>query len=233
MKSGYTKAWRKEINSDIWKMPHLYHRVFFWLRQKAQWQITGFPTKHNLVIWLIPGQLITSLDLIASGVATKEYGILRVPNKKTIKNILKWLEGNGMIQTISNAYGTTININNWHTYQHEVIEEVTDENEGNKPDAYRNAYRNAYRDADTFKELKKKIKELKEEISIKKGNPKFTKPTIPEIKKYCEERKNDVNPEKLFNHYEATNWIRGKTPIKNWKACVRTWEKEKMPWEEK
>lgn len=53
---------------------------------------------------------------------------------------------------------------------------------------------------------------------------RFKKPTIEEIKKYCEERKNNVNPEKFFNYYESKGWKVGKSSMKDWKACVRTWE---------
>lgn len=55
---------------------------------------------------------------------------------------------------------------------------------------------------------------------------RFVKPTIEEVKAYCEERGNKFEPQKFFNYYESVGWKRGKTPIKDWKACVRTWEKE-------
>jgi hypothetical protein len=65
---------------------------------------------------------------------------------------------------------------------------------------------------------------IKNTSSINKGRKKFVKPTVAEIADYCKERKNGINPEAFFAHYEANGWIRGKTPIKDWKACVRTWE---------
>ena len=52
---------------------------------------------------------------------------------------------------------------------------------------------------------------------------KFIKPTIQEIKDYCLERKNNIDAEHFFNFYEARAW----KDIKNWKACVITWEKNK------
>jgi hypothetical protein len=55
-------------------------------------------------------------------------------------------------------------------------------------------------------------------------NKKFIKPTIQEIKDYCFERKNNVDANKFFNHYEANGWKVGKNAMKDWKACVRTWE---------
>lgn len=59
---------------------------------------------------------------------------------------------------------------------------------------------------------------------INKGNS-FTPPSLEEITTYCVDRCNSVDPEKLLDHYEANGWYRGKAKIKDWKACVRTWEK--------
>ena len=57
-------------------------------------------------------------------------------------------------------------------------------------------------------------------------NKVFKKPTLEDIKNYCEERNNNVNPEQFFDFYETNGWIQGKNKkIKDWKACVRTWEK--------
>jgi hypothetical protein len=55
-------------------------------------------------------------------------------------------------------------------------------------------------------------------------NKKFKKPTIQEIKDYCFERKNNVDANKFFNYYEANGWKVGKNAMKDWQACVRTWE---------
>jgi len=55
--------------------------------------------------------------------------------------------------------------------------------------------------------------------------PPFQKPSLEEIKAYCSERKNNVDPEQFFNHYTANGWVQGKgKPIRDWQAAVRTWE---------
>jgi hypothetical protein len=54
---------------------------------------------------------------------------------------------------------------------------------------------------------------------------KFQKPSIEEIKQYCNERKNDVDYNKWFDFYEAKGWMIGKNKMKDWKAAIRTWEK--------
>ncbi len=66
---------------------------------------------------------------------------------------------------------------------------------------------------------------------------KFKKPTIEEIKKYCEQRKNGIDAESFFHFYESKNWLIGKTPMKSWQSAIITWEKnqpqtEKRSYEE-
>lgn len=125
MKKGYTQAYRKELDSNIWKMPPLYQRVFFYLRQTASWESEEFPTIKKFKIALNPGQLITSLSTIADGVSWYEYGTKRTPNKKTIKCILDWLESNAKVTVVSNRYGTFINITNWSIYNSNGKQKVT------------------------------------------------------------------------------------------------------------
>ena len=41
---------------------------------------------------------------------------------------------------------------------------------------------------------------------------------------YCKERGNNVDPAMFMSFYESNGWKVGKNPMKDWKACVRTWE---------
>lgn len=62
--------------------------------------------------------------------------------------------------------------------------------------------------------------------SEKKTASRFTPPTVEEVQAYCIERGNNVDPERFVNFYESKGWKVGKNPMKNWKAAVRTWEKD-------
>lgn len=53
----------------------------------------------------------------------------------------------------------------------------------------------------------------------------FSKPTIEEVRAYCQERRNRVDVDKWFAHYESNGWRVGKNPMKDWRAAVRTWER--------
>ena len=50
-------------------------------------------------------------------------------------------------------------------------------------------------------------------------------PTLEEVKEYCKTRNNKVNAERFIDYYESNGWKVGRNPMKDWKACVRTWEK--------
>lgn len=54
---------------------------------------------------------------------------------------------------------------------------------------------------------------------------RFSRPTLEEVKAYCEERGNGIDPEHFIDYYEANGWKVGKNSMKDWKAAVRNWEK--------
>ena len=53
---------------------------------------------------------------------------------------------------------------------------------------------------------------------------KFVQPSVEEVKEYCSERKNNINPENFIDFYISKGWKIGKEAMKDWKAAVRTWE---------
>lgn len=59
----------------------------------------------------------------------------------------------------------------------------------------------------------------------KKGSSRFQKPSLDDIRAYCISRGNNVDPEQFLNFYESKGWMVGKTPMRDWRAAVRTWEK--------
>lgn len=65
-------------------------------------------------------------------------------------------------------------------------------------------------------------------LSIKRCS-RFQKPTLEEIREYCISRGNNVDPEQFLNFYESKGWVVGKSPMKDWRAAVRTWEKRDSP----
>jgi len=88
--------------------------------------------------------------------------------------------------------------------------------------------RSMYMD-DLITHLRTKASANTKKVIIKKevrsGSKRFTPPTVEEVFNYCNERCNNVDAQNFVDHYTVNNWMRGKNKIKDWKACVRTWEK--------
>ena len=72
------------------------------------------------------------------------------------------------------------------------------------------------------------ISEERKEKSCAKKEKKITqfkKPTFEEVAAYCEERNNNVDPQRWLDYYTSNGWKVGKNSMKDWKAAVRTWER--------
>lgn len=77
-----------------------------------------------------------------------------------------------------------------------------------------------------------KEKENEKENDIKENNltvvkekrQRFSPPTADEVKAYCHERGNHVDPQRFVDFYASKGWRVGNNPMKDWKAAVRTWE---------
>lgn len=53
----------------------------------------------------------------------------------------------------------------------------------------------------------------------------FSTPTVDDVRAYCLERNNKVDPQQFVDFYESKGWMIGKNKMKDWKAAVRTWER--------
>lgn len=65
----------------------------------------------------------------------------------------------------------------------------------------------------------------KEKIDKKEKLTLFHPPTLEEVTAYCKERNNKVDAQRFIDFYTTKGWMVGKNKMKDWKACVRTWER--------
>ena len=63
-----------------------------------------------------------------------------------------------------------------------------------------------------------------EEAEPPTRSKRFIPPTVDEVREYCQERGNCVDPQRFVDYYSSNGWMVGKTKMKDWKAAVRTWE---------
>ena len=65
----------------------------------------------------------------------------------------------------------------------------------------------------------------KKKTDQKREVKRFAPPTLEEVRAYCEERGNNVDPDRFIDYYTSNGWRVGKNPMKDWKAAVRSWER--------
>ena len=83
MHRGYVKEWRQEVDSEIWDKPPLYFKVWRWLLMSVDYKT---------------GELTTTCNIIADKVQWVENNQPKIPNRKSIMDILRWLEEVGSIR---------------------------------------------------------------------------------------------------------------------------------------
>jgi len=119
--TGYIFDHRKELESDVWLLPPMYHRVWQWIKYMVNHSEAKIPNKDGTFTIIKPGQHATSYRHIAKGVGYYEGLKWKEPNPKTIKTILNWLESQEMISVKGNTNGTVVTVENWSVYQKESV----------------------------------------------------------------------------------------------------------------
>ncbi len=71
----------------------------------------------------------------------------------------------------------------------------------------------------------KKEGNIKEDTNVSKK--KFVPPSVDEVRAYCAERNNGIDPQSFIDFYESKGWMVGKNHMRDWKAAVRTWERNR------
>ena len=117
---GWIKDYRKELESDIWLMPPLYHRTWQWLKYKVNHMDREIPMRDGSRMLIKRGQHLTSIREIAHGIGYYEGRKWREPNPKTVSSILEWMVKAGMISIErgrGNRQYTLITLINHDVYQ--------------------------------------------------------------------------------------------------------------------
>ena len=63
-----------------------------------------------------------------------------------------------------------------------------------------------------------------DEASPETRSKRFVPPTVDEVRAYCQDRQNGIDPQRFIDHYTRNGWMVGRTKMKDWQAAVRTWE---------
>lgn len=177
-------------------------RLFIHMLLKANWKEGKFEGK------VIPrGSFVSSIGSLA-----KETSLTNDEVRTALKHLIFTKE----ITKQSFSKFTVFTVNNYSDYQ-DVPKQITNQTPSN---------------SHSIPTLFPTIEEKKKGKNIKKDNDKslskkvFKPPSVDEVIEYCIERGNCIDAQAFVDFYTANGWVQGKgKPIKDWKACVRTWER--------
>lgn len=201
-----------------------------------------------IVIWFkllcLAGKQNNSGVFVMGGIPYTEKMLSTIFRRKetVVQLALKTFENFGMIEIIDN----TITIPNWGKHQNFDKIELKTEYMRNYMREYRdkqkqiacksNSKSNSKANVSSADKIREdKIREDKESNSDDKSSQthKFIVPSLDDVKAYCADRNNNVDPERFIDFYESKGWMIGKNKMKNWKAAVRTWEDKSITQKEK
>lgn len=215
---GYIKIHRKFRDWEWYSEP-VVKDVFLHLLITASWEDSRYKG-HEIKA----GQTIITVSGLASelGVSTRQ-----------VRTAIEKLESTGEITRKTTNRFTVVTVENWSLYQADYDDDGKQMT--NKRQTDDKQMTNGWQTDDKrtlYKEYKKtRIQEnnnsARTRVSHGDGVSKFTKPTLQEVKAYCIERGNDVDPERFINHYEANGWMVGRNKMKDWRAAVRNWERNR------
>lgn len=57
------------------------------------------------------------------------------------------------------------------------------------------------------------------------GTKRFVKPTPEQVTAYALTIDYVIDGEAFCDFYESKGWVVGRSPMKSWEACVRTWKR--------
>lgn len=76
------------------------------------------------------------------------------------------------------------------------------------------------------REEKRREESLSTNVDKEKRGKHAARPSIEEVREYCQERGNGIDADHFIDHYTANGWRQSNgNLIRDWKAAVRTWEK--------
>lgn len=166
------------------------------------------------------GQLITSLPSLSTNTGL---------SIQQIRTALAHLVSTGEITDDATRQYRVITILKYDEYQKLTDKSTDDQQTSNShlTDEQQMTNRRSTDDQQQYNNNNNNNKETKKQSN--KGDrtaSRFTPPTLEDVRAYCQERGNKVDPQRWLDYYTSNGWMVGRNRMKDWKAAVRTWERQ-------
>lgn len=223
---GWIKTYRKIQDCWIWLDKEPFDKRSAWIDLLLTANHADKKILFNgELITIERGQILTSIRQLAEKWKWSYDKVLR---------FLRLIENDGMIKKESDNFRTLLTIENYEVYQELPNANRTPISEqSSEPSSEQSSERTSEQASERVsdkQELKnyKNVKNDKELKNVKNNIKRFCKPTFEEVDSYCCQRNNGIDAQAFIDFYESKGWKVGNTPMKDWKAAVRTWERSRQ-----
>lgn len=136
--------------------------------------------------------------------------IFRKDGQASVRSGLKELEENGYLvrKRERDSFGRVTNVS-WTIYDYPQLENPSMDNPN----------------LDNLPQLNTKQLNTKERNTEREKRKRFSPPSVDEVREYCQQRGNAIDPEAFVAFYASKGWKVGSQSMKSWKDAVITWEK--------
>jgi hypothetical protein len=219
--AGWIKIHRGILNHWVFADSSVF---YLWtnLLMRANWKEGKFwPGGESAPVTIQRGQFVTGRRSLHSTLYPKLGSDGRIikretkpPHATTLWRWMSAMQKDGMIAMDVRRGYTIVTICNYETYQ--------SDDEGSAPPCAPAVRRTCATGAPL-------VRTIEEREEGKKINTGFTRPSLDEVRTYCESRSNGINAEAFIDYYTSNGWRVGRNAMKDWKAAVRQWERNRKP----
>jgi hypothetical protein len=208
IQGGYILIARQYDRSAIAHAPPLVQVIFLWLLRHANHfdrRCCGRIIKR--------GHCLTSYQEIRDGLCWMVGYRKKKPTRHQCEGAMKWLKKAAMIATLKTTRGFVVTVCNYDKYQ-------TPRNYKRPTNATTATERTPQGAATINKHNKHKDIQAEKERALSK----FQRPSAQEVCEYAESIGFELDGSRFVDFYEAKGWMVGNSPMRNWRAAVRTWK---------
>lgn len=215
---GYISLHRKVMKNFLFREKRVFSKFEAWIYILMN-------ANHTDAQILIGNQLI---DVKKGSFITSEIKLMEefLWSKSKLRTFLSLLESQSMIEKVSDTKKTTLTVVKYSDYQDlQTTKKPQKDRQQTTKELRKDTNNNDNNDNNVNNVNNDNNIELNNSMNNIEKSKIFLKPTLLEVSEYCIERKNNVNPNHFIDFYQSNGWMVGRNKMKDWKATVRTWEK--------
>jgi hypothetical protein len=202
MNKGYVMLARQIVDSAIFGKPAVWLKIFIFLLIQAQ---------HETYKKLKRGQCYTTYAVISEVCGA---------TRNEIDHAIRFMKKAQMLATQKATRGMVVTIRKYDTYQsiNHYKSDSKSDRKATRPPVCGDT------EATQKRHDKGRMEECNNVKNEKKGNGRFTPPSLEDIKSLIQERGYTVDPNSFLNFYESKGWMVGRNKMKDWRAALAGWE---------